>query len=229
MEKTSKKEQILDAALDLFSVWGYEATSISRIAEAVGVRKASLYNHFESKKAILDALLENIIEEYNRHSMFANADWEDPAFTKTILHMTPEALAAQVKEQLCYILHDSKVSRGRKMLVIEQFQNPELGRLHTKRYYDDVMNYHTGMIRYLIRKGVLREGDARLLAAEYCLPISVWLNLCDREPDREAEVMALIEKHILNFFVVYRRQPGPEQDPAPIPVSAWPGSRTNQK
>ena len=52
------RQEILDAALELFSVQGYEATSISQLAEAVGIRKASLYSHFENKQAILDALLQ---------------------------------------------------------------------------------------------------------------------------------------------------------------------------
>lgn len=51
--KGSTKQEILDAALELFSVQGYEATSISQLAEAVGIRKASLYSHFENKQAIL--------------------------------------------------------------------------------------------------------------------------------------------------------------------------------
>lgn len=46
MEKGNTKQEILEAALDLFSVQGFEATSISRIAGAVGIRKASLYSHF---------------------------------------------------------------------------------------------------------------------------------------------------------------------------------------
>ena len=47
-EQGSTKKAILDKALDLFSVQGYEATSIAQIANAVGIRKASMYSHFKS-------------------------------------------------------------------------------------------------------------------------------------------------------------------------------------
>ena len=60
MEKGNTKLEILDTALELFSVQGFEATSLSQIADAVGIRKASLYSHFESKQEILDALVKNI-------------------------------------------------------------------------------------------------------------------------------------------------------------------------
>ena len=36
MEKSNTREEILEAALDLFAVNGYEATSISQLADAVG-------------------------------------------------------------------------------------------------------------------------------------------------------------------------------------------------
>ena len=62
MEKRNKKQKILEAALELFSIQGFEATSVSQIADAVGIRKASLYSHFESKQAILDALVKNVLE-----------------------------------------------------------------------------------------------------------------------------------------------------------------------
>ena len=51
MERGNTKQEILEAALEMFSVQGFEATSISQIASAVGIRKASLYSHFENKQA----------------------------------------------------------------------------------------------------------------------------------------------------------------------------------
>lgn len=111
--KGTTKQGILDAALELFSVQGYEATSISQLAEAVGIRKASLYSHFENKQAILDALIQTTIGEYEKHSIFANADWDDP-FAKDKEHMTAEMAAQMFLGQIRYILHDPKISRARK-------------------------------------------------------------------------------------------------------------------
>jgi AcrR family transcriptional regulator len=52
------REEILDAAAELFAGRGYAATSTRMIAESVGVRQASLYYHFANKEQILAALLE---------------------------------------------------------------------------------------------------------------------------------------------------------------------------
>ena len=90
------------------------------------------------------------------------------------------------------------------MLVIEQFQNPELAKLQTKQNYSDVLQYFTGLMKDLTRNGVLAEDDSEIMAAQFCLPISVWINLCDREPDREQEVLELAEKHIRQFFRLYQ-------------------------
>ncbi|MBY6351637.1 TetR/AcrR family transcriptional regulator [Rhodococcoides corynebacterioides] len=56
------RDEILDAAAELFTVGGFTATSTRAVADAVGVRQASLYNHFDSKDAILAALLSGTVE-----------------------------------------------------------------------------------------------------------------------------------------------------------------------
>ena len=204
MDRGNTKQEILEASLDLFSVQGFEATSISQIAGAVGIRKASLYSHFESKQAILDALVKDVLDQYEEHSIFARANWDKFADTDDKQALTPDAAAQMIQGQIRYILHDPHISKARKMLVIEQFQNPELAKLQTKQNYSDVMQYFTGLIKYLIRQGVLREDDPEIMAAQLCLPISTWINLCDREPDREPVVMELVKRHIQQFFRVYQ-------------------------
>lgn len=206
MERGNTKQEILNAALDLFSVQGFEATSISQIANAVGIRKASLYSHFENKQAILVAIVKEVLERYAEHSIFALANWDDPDFTKDKQDMTPDAAVQMIQGQLRYILHDPAISRARKMLTIEQFQNADLAKLQTRQNYEDVLRYFTGLVGFLIRQGVLTEDDPEIMAAQLCLPITVWLGLCDREPEREQEVMGLVERHIRQFFRLYARK-----------------------
>ena len=205
MDRGNTKQEILEASLELFSVQGFEATSISQIAGAVGIRKASLYSHFESKQAILDALVKDVLGQYGEHSIFAKTNWEKNADN---LPLTPDEAVGMIQGQIRYIIHDPYISRARKMLMIEQFQNPELAKLQTRQNYADVMQYFTGLVKQLIRREVLAEGDPQIMAAQFCLPISVWINLCDREPDRETEVAALVDRHIRQFFSVYRREEG---------------------
>ena len=202
MEKGNTKQEILDASLELFSVQGFEATSISQIVGAVGIRKASLYSHFESKQAILDALVKDVLEKYTEHSIFVRTKWEK---NEDNLPMSADEAVKMIVGQIRFILHDPIISRARKMLVIEQFQNPELAKLQTKQNYTDVIRYFTGLIQCMIRKGILREDDPEIMASQLCLPISVWINLCDREPEREAEAIALVDKHIRQFFRIYKK------------------------
>ncbi|WP_067476422.1 TetR/AcrR family transcriptional regulator [Nocardia amamiensis] len=55
------RAEILDAAGELFTTNGYANTSTRAVADAVGIRQASLYHHFAAKDDILDALLAETI------------------------------------------------------------------------------------------------------------------------------------------------------------------------
>ena len=204
MDRGNTKQEILEAALDLFSVQGFEATSLSQIADAVGIRKASLYSHFENKQAILDALVRDVLDRYAQRCIFAKTDWDKYEDAEEEPALTLDSAAQMIMGQIRYILHDPHISRARKMLVMEQFQNAELAKLQTKQNYTDVMRYFTGLVKCLIRSGVLMGDDSEIMAAQLCLPISVWINLCDREPNREPEVMELVSRHIRQFFELYR-------------------------
>lgn len=51
------RDEILDAAAELFTTRGFTGTSTRMIADAVGIRQASMYHHFATKDDILAALL----------------------------------------------------------------------------------------------------------------------------------------------------------------------------
>ena len=61
-EKMTTREKILDCAINLFSEKGYTETSVRELAMAVGVKEASIYNHFPSKNAIFECILDDFTQ-----------------------------------------------------------------------------------------------------------------------------------------------------------------------
>lgn len=63
MPAEERREALLEAALEVFAARGYHGSSIDDIAQAAGVSKALIYEHFESKKDLHASLLETQSEE----------------------------------------------------------------------------------------------------------------------------------------------------------------------
>jgi AcrR family transcriptional regulator len=68
----NSKLRILNCAAKLFAEKGYTETSIRKLAAEVGMKGSSLYNHFPSKGAIL----EHMLEDYSKYNtdVFAKRD-----------------------------------------------------------------------------------------------------------------------------------------------------------
>ena len=80
------KQLILDHALALFTDKGYEGASMDDIARAVGIRKASLYAHFDGKERIFSAIFDDILAEYERfiHGLTRLSDETAPEALESI-------------------------------------------------------------------------------------------------------------------------------------------------
>lgn len=61
---TITRDRILQAALELFTLQGYEGARMDKIASMVGINKASLYFHFKSKEEIFRELFRDILNKY---------------------------------------------------------------------------------------------------------------------------------------------------------------------
>ena len=57
---TARREQLLDVALGVFARSGYHGTSMNDVADAAGVTKPVLYQHFQSKRELYQALLDEV-------------------------------------------------------------------------------------------------------------------------------------------------------------------------
>ena len=201
MKQEDTKQKILDKALELFSTRGYDAVSVGEIAKAVGIKAPSLYNHFPSKQAIFDAIVESTAAQYEADIdkiaiHVQNAAQDIPCFTE----ITADALFEKVRQIFEYSVHNETVSRFRRMMNIAQFRSPELAALYSERYVDRVAAYHAGIFRALIASGEITAEDPDALAMMYVAPVITLLGVCDRQPERERECLEKLQNHVLLFF-----------------------------
>jgi len=75
----SIREQLLAAAGELFGTLGYPGASVNQIVKQVGITPAALYWHFESKEALLYALLMEGTDQFEAELNAAVGDADDPA------------------------------------------------------------------------------------------------------------------------------------------------------
>ena len=85
-----------------------------------------------------------------------------------------------------------------------QFHNKELSQLYTKQYTDNPLAYQSAMLEMLCLGGVLKQENTDVMALHFFAPIYMLLTLCDRQPEREAEALNLLEQHIRQFNRIYQ-------------------------
>jgi AcrR family transcriptional regulator len=63
-EREFKKQEILKAAIRIFATKGYDHATLEEIAEASEFGKGTLYNYFQNKQEIYNAILTNIFQHF---------------------------------------------------------------------------------------------------------------------------------------------------------------------
>jgi AcrR family transcriptional regulator len=96
----SPREQVLDAAARLFTSKGYAATSTREIAEAVGIRQASLYYYFAGKGEIVTELLSQTIRPTVEAVARIESQADDPETVLYLLALTDVRTLAQASHNV---------------------------------------------------------------------------------------------------------------------------------
>jgi len=201
------KRKILDAALTLFSENGYTNVFVAQIAEAVGIKAPSLYKHYKSKRDIFNAIFDEMKANYDRQATALEIDGNNSKIDAMIFAEVSEDGLVQMGTSLFkFFLHDEYTQKFRKMLTLEQFHNPELAQLFSRQYIDDSLKYQSAMFAVLCKTGVLKDSDPYIMALQFHAPIYTLLTICDREPNREEELTALLERHIRQFSGLYSKE-----------------------
>lgn len=209
MKQEDTKQRILEKSLELFASRGYDAVSVGEIAKAVGIKAPSLYNHFASKQAIFDAIVESTAAHYEKDTGEISIHVQDVKQDFALFsHISEDMLVEKVRQIFLYSLHDQTVSQFRRMMTLEQFRSPELAELYSRRYVDRMIDYHADIFRTLISLGILRAEDPDTLALQYVSPVITLLSVYDRQPEREAECLEKLDTHVRLFFLTFNIKRG---------------------
>jgi AcrR family transcriptional regulator len=143
-ETELRKEQIVEAALDLIGAEGAYALNIAGIAERVGIVPSALYRHFKSKDDVLDALL-----EFLRIRLLGNV--------AQVMEETPDALQ-RLKSLL--MRHARMLSENRAIPHIVFSDGIYSGHLERKAKVAEIITTYLGMIQKIVEEGRL-DGSIR--------------------------------------------------------------------
>ena len=90
LSSTLRQQQILDTTLDIIAEKGLGGVSTAEIAQRVGIVPSALYRHFESKEALIDALLDRthmILFENVRKMTLKKSDPKEDLKSLFLLHL----------------------------------------------------------------------------------------------------------------------------------------------
>ena len=189
------KERILDEALRQFSQKGYDGTNIRELTASLGLVKSSMYKHYKSKEEIWNSLLDRMIAYYNER--FGSTENLPP------VPDTLDELVAMTMRMVDITVHDERIVMTRKLLSIEQYRDERARQLATKHFRTGLTEIFTYIFDGMMKKGLLRNDDPKMLAFAYTAPVSSLIHLCDREPEKAADAISQIKAFSRHFIKTY--------------------------
>lgn len=207
MNFNSTKERIIYESLRLFSEKGFDGVSMREIAAAVDIKAASLYAHFKGKEAIYQAIVDTMKQRYNQETMLLHIDGSDAKADVSVYKKISTEQLYSIGEQLfLFFVHDEYTRMYRKILTMEQYKNPALATEFSKQYYDEAISYQSKLFEMLAESGVFMLADYEVMAVQFFSPIYVMMTICDRQPERESEMLNLLKRHIDQFAKIYEKK-----------------------
>jgi AcrR family transcriptional regulator len=162
-EETTK-ERILSVAIDLFARKGFDAVSLREIAEAAGIRKATLYYYFTSK----DQMLENIFEyTMERWELSKVGKWSDSDETeKQIVAMGLDGFMAMAIGVSTSWLDDPRMEKILRITFIELYHNEQMKKFMLTFFGAGPEFFEAGFA-ILMKHKLIKPADPKVLTMEY--------------------------------------------------------------
>lgn len=199
------KDSILHTALRLFSERGYEGVSMRDLASEVGIKAASIYNHFSGKEEIFNSLLAEMQNRYEQTVQRANVpDGAPNEVAKRYAGISEERLQELARALFLYFAKDEFAAPFRKMITAEQYRNSAAGEAFRKIFIHGVLDYQKDLFHALVQQGDFIDADPGIIALHFYSPI--FMLLVSFDETREEETLKTLNNHVRQFSRLYVRR-----------------------
>lgn len=205
-EEKNTKQKILEESLKLFSEKGYEGVSMREIAAAVGIKGASIYNHFKGKEAIFQGIFEEMTKRYDGVAAMLSIPTEETTeAAQRFIGLGEQEMLQLAKALFTFFAQDEFVARFRRMLVAEQNRSLLAAKTLKSFYFDAPIQYQAGLFEKMQQCGAFKGYDAKTIALHFYSPVYFLLSRYDLEQDYEGCIKEL-EQHVHWFINLYNKQ-----------------------
>jgi AcrR family transcriptional regulator len=188
----ARPEEILDAALEEFTERGFDAARMEDVAKRAGLSKAGVYLYFESKEALLRALIDaKIAPIAAQGEAIARAGAADPAMALRLL-----ATGAVMR------LNDPKIVAIPRLVIGLSARFPELAEFYRTHVAERARAALEALIAAGVAKGVFRDVDPRAAARAFIGPIffeAMWTHILGGESGL-GDPQKLVDSHLNLLF-----------------------------
>lgn len=204
MEKRNTKQKILSAALDLFSVHGYDGVSVKDIASAVGIKDSSLYKHYKSKQDIFQTLIDGMNRRFEDTVAFHQLpQGEIGDVYKQYGENDLTWLKKAVRAMFLFFFDDPYAKKFIRLLMIEQYKNNKAAQMFHEWFLDGALTFQAALFARLIEEGYFRKADPQVCAIQFYGPILLLMLRYDSALENREESLLLLDRHIEEFAANY--------------------------
>lgn len=143
-----KRQAILNGATRMFLAHGYRNVSMEKIAQAAPVSKATLYNHFDSKDALLAAVISGLCGSLLQTMAQVTIDSDDVKYNLT-----------QIANSAVDLIFAEDALAIYRLVVAESPDFPELGQLFYQSGPQTVLTQLEDYFRQLNAEGIFNIAD----------------------------------------------------------------------
>lgn len=165
-----RRQEILEAALQVFAAKGYTAATNADIAREAGVTAAALYYYFPSKADLFNAVLTE-----RKSTILPNL----AQVADQLLELPPEIVLPNVIRMMASFLTDERTLAIIRIIMSEAPRNPEIGAIYQTQIMGEVAPLLLKYFQRQMELGRMREMDPRLTAILMVGPVIAGLILRD--------------------------------------------------